>query len=215
MIKKGGIVGLAALAAILVLVFYVYVYNLRQTETEKGESKSGWGWEAHQKLLDDPADDLAGKPAEVKSGYDIRGVWFRYEESKDIAYFRLDTEGVAGDVDGDGDADTSSARGVRDLPGVGPGETYKVIVDTNLDNSSDFYITYTDNLVDVRYSNNSLIPTECEGSYNDNVVEISVSDASILLPERFQIRGYSGNEYDTWPEDLTKWAGIELRGGEI
>ena len=71
------------------------------------------------------------------SGWDIRALYFYYDPGSDTASFGLDFFGVAGDADGDGDPNSSSAelraRGGEDLEGLAQTESIALLFDVNRD----------------------------------------------------------------------------------
>jgi hypothetical protein len=93
--------------------------------------------------LQDPGGVDVGMPAPLVaagltvSGWDIQGVGISYDGASDTLFFGIDTFGIAGDADGDGDPGSESAIfqqiGGIDWPDFGGNEYFTVAFDFNDD----------------------------------------------------------------------------------
>ena len=94
----------------------------------------------HPDLIDDVGIP-ANFPAGVISGWDMQGVALSYDAASDTLYLGIDSRGIEGDADGDGDpASTSAAlanNGGADLADLGGSESVLVALDLNNDGTAD------------------------------------------------------------------------------
>jgi hypothetical protein len=71
------------------------------------------------------------------SGWDVRSLYFQYDDLSDTLLIGLDCFGICGDADGDGDAGRTSAIlasiGGVDLPNLADTESFTTAIDLNLD----------------------------------------------------------------------------------
>ena len=165
------------------------------------------------------ADD-EDQPWALVNGYDLLAVWQHYDESEDKLYFRYDTDGIAGDSNGDGNPNEPD-DGWNDQWGVGDDEQY--VVALNLDNDDatglnirgypgfDLTVKYTDNIPEIEWHNPSI--TEPAGFVAEakiattvpyeRVVEFSVNKVSEYMdPRLYTVYGYAGSAIDEVnPED--------------
>jgi len=76
-------------------------------------------------------------PAGTISGWDMRSIYFQYDDIKDVLLIGIDCFGICGDADGDGDAGRTSATlqmiGGLDLPNLAQSESFVIAIDLNLD----------------------------------------------------------------------------------
>ena len=94
--------------------------------------------------LSDDAGDVS-LPAGVSStGHDLVGVGLFYEVDHDLLYIGLDSAGILGDVDGDGDPNATSAalsgEGGVDRASFGSDETIVIVLDTDDDGTGDYIL---------------------------------------------------------------------------
>ena len=165
------------------------------------------------------ADD-EDQPWALVNGFDLLAVWQHYEESEDKLYFRYDTDGIAGDSNGNGNPNEPN-DGWNEQWGVGRHEQY--VVALNLDNDDttglnirgypgfDLTVKYTDNTPEVEWHNPSI--TEPAGFVAEakiatdppftHVVEFSVNKVSEYMdPRLYIVYGYAGSAIDEInPED--------------
>jgi PKD repeat protein len=134
-------------------------------------------------------------------GYDMTGFAIYYDASNDTLYFRFNTTGVPGDVDGDGDPNGCSnctgpcRRASVDAYEVTVGN-YKASIDVTGDGVEDYRVIYTANTIFVKNAAETVDHTAnftTENSiggelsppynkpYNDTVVEASISPAHNLV----------------------------------
>ncbi|MGM0574977.1 MAG: putative metal-binding motif-containing protein, partial [Myxococcota bacterium] len=88
-------------------------------------------------------------PAGTISGWDMRGVWLRYDLSADTLYVGIETWGIGGDADGNGiegdplgvigpgTSDWLDANGGKDFLGFGSTESFALMIDTDGDGAFD------------------------------------------------------------------------------
>jgi len=71
------------------------------------------------------------------SGWDMRSIYFQYDDLKDTLMIGIDCFGICGDADGDGDAGHTSATldniGGLDMPNLAQTESFVISIDLNLD----------------------------------------------------------------------------------
>ena len=81
-------------------------------------------------------------PGVTASGWDLAGVWWFYDRSTDTLYVGLDSRGILGDVDGDGNPATTdpcvASQGGIDFADFGGTEAAVVGFDLDLDGIVDF-----------------------------------------------------------------------------
>lgn len=95
-----------------------------------------------------------GVPQQLKagtvSGWDIRAIYFQYDDKRDELLIGIDCWGICGDADGDGDPSSSSAEllalGGHDLPDLARGEGIALVVDFDL-NVADVLPSFVPNLL--------------------------------------------------------------------
>jgi len=135
------------------------------------------------------------------SGYDMSEFAIYYDASTDTLYFRFNTTGVPGDVDGDGDPNGCTncsgpcRRASVDAFEVTVGN-YKVSLDVTGDGIEDYRVIYTGNTIFVKdctetvdYTADFTTENSIGGElsppynrpYNDTVVEASISPAHNLV----------------------------------
>lgn len=92
----------------------------------------------------DPGGMDVGVPsvlAGVTSGWDIQAIGISYDEATDTLFVGIDTFGIAGDADGDGDGGTASAglliNGGDDIANFGGTESFTFGLDLNDDGQLD------------------------------------------------------------------------------
>jgi hypothetical protein len=75
-------------------------------------------------------------PQGTISGWDVRAIFFQYDDIRDELLIGIDCFGVCGDADGDGDAGVASATlrslGGQDLPDLARGEGFAIVLDFDL-----------------------------------------------------------------------------------
>jgi hypothetical protein len=86
---------------------------------------------------DSPDVGVPGQfPRGTISGWDIRAIFFQYDDLKDELLIGVDCFGVCGDADGDGDAGGASptlrSLGGQDLPDLARGEGFAIVLDFDL-----------------------------------------------------------------------------------
>jgi hypothetical protein len=86
---------------------------------------------------DSPDVGVPGQfPRGTISGWDIRAIFFQYDDLKDELLIGVDCFGVCGDADGDGDAGSASptlrSLGGQDLPDLARGEGFAIVLDFDL-----------------------------------------------------------------------------------
>jgi len=76
-------------------------------------------------------------PATTISGWDLRSIYFQYDDFKDILLIGIDCFGICGDADGDGDAGPTGSVlqsiGGLDLSNLAQTESFAIAIDLNLD----------------------------------------------------------------------------------
>lgn len=94
--------------------------------------------------LSDDAGDVSLPAGISSSGHDLVGVGLFYEANHDLLYIGLDSAGVLGDVDGDGDPNATSAalssEGGVDRASFGSDETLVIVLDTDDDGTGDYIL---------------------------------------------------------------------------
>ena len=79
-------------------------------------------------------------PPGVISGWDMKAVYFDYESSTDVMYIGIDTYGICGDADGDGDPSATaswlSANGGVDTADFSGSEDVGILIDTDNNSST-------------------------------------------------------------------------------
>ncbi len=96
-------------------------------------------------LVADPAGVDVGVPIQFPagtiSGNDVEDVRLSYDAASDTLYVGFNTYGIAGDVDGDGDAGNTSATlagiGGADMPDFGGTESFALLIDVDEDGAFD------------------------------------------------------------------------------
>jgi cysteine-rich repeat protein len=82
-----------------------------------------------------------GFPAGTISGNDMRGVRFLLDSATDTLYIGMDTYGIAGDVDGDGDPNATGPElggsGGVDTPNWSGTESFLIVIDKDQDGTPD------------------------------------------------------------------------------
>ena len=95
--------------------------------------------------LPDPLGDV-GVPVNITgpSGWDIQGIYVSYDSGSDTLFVGIDSDGILGDVDGDGDGGTSSpgliTNGGTDIPDLGGSETVALSLDFNNDGTPEIVV---------------------------------------------------------------------------
>jgi len=179
----------------------------------------GSDWDAAWFLASDPDD--AWTPI---NGYDLLGIWQYYEGGAvDKLYFRLDTDGIGGDSDGDGNPTTVN-DGIHDQTNVGTKEEYTIFIDTDADPTTgttapdltpgfDLVLSYNANTVTdswfgiakpAGFVASATIMTTPPYSH---VVEFSMNKVSNFMdPNHYGVYGYAGSTMDVNPEDYLEAA---------
>jgi len=89
-------------------------------------------------------------PPGTLSGWDIRAIFFQYDDIEDELLIGVDCYGVCGDADGDGDPGSASpelrALGGQDLPDLARGEGIALVLDFDL-NVADVLPSFVPNLL--------------------------------------------------------------------
>ena len=89
-------------------------------------------------------------PAGTISGWDIKAIFFQYDDIEDELLIGVDCFGVCGDADGDGREGVASAElaalGGQDLPGLAQGEGIALVLDFDL-NVADVLPSFLPNLL--------------------------------------------------------------------
>jgi hypothetical protein len=96
-------------------------------------------------IVPDPEDVVMGDQfGSAISGFDIKDIRFCYDASNDTLYVGINSFGIAGDADGDGDPGGSSQALIRslgvDLPDFGGSESFFVLVDAGVDGTYDIVV---------------------------------------------------------------------------
>lgn len=84
--------------------------------------------------ITDVYSPLKIEDVQIRSGWDVRSVFYWYEGKLDTLHIGIDCYGICGDADGDGDADVAS-DGLKDIEGddsagLKDGEYFALLIDT-------------------------------------------------------------------------------------
>ncbi len=149
------------------------------------------------KSIEDPAYDIYVTPPggpdyyiNWDSGYEMTKFAIYYEASTDALYFKINTTGVPGDTDGDGDPNncTNYSRAIGDAFEVSVGN-FMVLLDVTGDGTEDYRVIYTEDNIFVKsgtvnhtanFITEHSIGGELSPPYNDSVVEVSIWPAHNL-----------------------------------
>jgi hypothetical protein len=172
------------------------------------------------KLADD--EDQTWTPV---NGYDLLAVWQHYDEAENKLYFRYDTDGIAGDSDGDGNPDTLNDS-IHDQTGVGDSERYLIGLSVDGDDATGTYLTDENGVnipgfdITILYKGNSVemgwhtagitappdfvaVATIGAAPFT-KVVEFSINNVTAYMnPRQYVLYGYAGSSMDgpNTPED--------------
>ena len=113
-------------------------------------------------------------------------------------YLGIQTVGIAGDPDGNGNPDTDCDTNILDSPGIGQFESYKWFIDVDCNGSPDIVVTLNNNQVQVTGTTHS----GTNFAFTGHGVEVLVQGVD-LIPQ-FTARTFAGSDVDGLSEDLSQ-----------
>lgn len=179
-------------------------------------------------MANDPAGDIYTGTCAYVNGYDIRQI-FTFIDFTDgmgnptpndvTLYAGWIVEGIIGDVDGDGDPDTfnpaspggSSKCALSDEPGIGPNESYNLLLDLDCIGAlDDIRIAVKNNVVGVVQGANIIPLPGAEFAFSGSMLEVMIPNYQDILPNlgvegdlcNARIRQTANAEFDGPGEDF-------------